>query len=306
MLKIAALCMLAWCQTIAAAQLVSAVVYNTSVPPHAKLPIYDHGYLIVTYGHGDSAITAYGPDGSRIFDGLVKLPSNAPLEIGNAAADTDGTVAVTVTYTGPEGHGGAIVLFNRIGHQTHVIETGRYLPAALAFDSHRDLWAAGWQRGTQDYFIFRKFSPTGTEAGAFVRRSAFPAGLEPGHIPLGEKGVSVADGRVGALLESGNSADAREWVELDLAGKLVGRWPMPHMFGINVAFASDGNLYGDTPYAKGKPVHLTLFDRSSGAWKTVPDEIHADWTLMGAQGSDVVVWDRGSDPMLLRCWRPSR
>lgn len=303
-LKTAALCALALCQAAMAAQLVSAVLYATSVPPHARLPIYDHGYLIVTYNPGDSAVTVYGPDGARIFDALVKLPHVQSPNLGNSAADTDGTIAITVTDTSSQVYHGAIVLFNRIGHQTNVIDTGVYLPSALAFDGDHNLWAAGWQRDGNDYFVFRKFSRTGADAGSFLRRSTFPAGLEPGHVPLGEKGVHVADGRVGALLASGNAGDLHEWVELDLSGKLLGRWRMDRLFGVNLAFTANGNIYGNTPLEKGKPVHLTLFDRSTSSWKNIPDDIHADWLMMGASGNEIVVWDQGSDPMLLRYLRP--
>jgi hypothetical protein len=303
MLKTAVLCVLALCQAAAAAQLVSAVVYDTSVPPHTRLPIYDRGYLIVTYSPGDSAFTVYGPDGARIFDGRVKLPHSESLQLGNSAADTDGTIAMTIAYATPQGYSGAVALFNRIGDQTKIIETGPYMPTALAFDPNHDLWAAGWQRDSQDYFVFRKFSRGGQDAGAFVRRSEFPAGLEPGHVPLGEKGLLVANGRVGALLESGNAGDLREWVELDLTGKLLGRWRMDHLFGVNLAFTADGRIYGNTPVEKGKPVHLTVFDRVTATWKIVPDDIHADWLLLGPEGDQVVVWDTGSDPMLLRYLR---
>jgi hypothetical protein len=303
-LKTAALCAFALCQAATAAQLVSAVLYATSVPPHARLPVYDNGYLIVTYSPRDSALTVYGPDGARVFDTLVKLPHGESPNLGNSAADTDGTIAVTVTYTSSQTYSGAIVLFNRIGHQTNVIDTGAYLPSALAFDADHNLWAAGWQRDSQDYFIFRKFSHTGADAGSFVRRSAFPAGLDPGHVPLGEKGVHVASGRVAALLASGNSGDLHEWVELDLNGKLLGRWRMDHLFGVNLAFTSDGNIYGNTPLEKEKAVHLTVFDRSTASWKTIPDDIHVDWLMMGAAGDEIVVWDQGSDPMLLRYLLP--
>jgi hypothetical protein len=306
MLKTAALCAFALCQAAVAAELVSAVLYNTSVPPHARLPIFDDGYLIATYSPGDSAVTVYGPDGARLFDSAVKLPQAQSLQLGNSAADTDGVVAVTVAYTGAQGNSGAIVLFNRIGRQTKVIETGRYLPTALTFDAQHNLWAAGWQRGSQDYFIVRKFLPNGADVGSFVRRSWFPAGIEPGHLPAGEKGLHAANGRLGALLASGNSGDRREWVELDADGKLLGRWRMDHLFGVNLAFCANGAIYGNTPLEKGQPVHLTVFDRATASWHIIPDDIHTDWIMLGADGNQVVVWDQGSDPMLLRYLRPGQ
>jgi hypothetical protein len=302
MLKTAILCGLTLYQAAGAADLVSAVLYNASVPPHTRPPIYDKGYLIFTYRTGDSAVTVYGPNGTRLFGGLVKLPRAGAIQLGNSAADSDGTIAVTVAYGSAQEPAGAIAVFDHSGRQTGFFETGRYLPAALAFDPDHMLWALGWQRGS-DYAVFRKFARDGKEAGAFVSRSSFPPGLEPGHVAAGEKGIMVAHGRMGALVASGKAGDQREWVELDLSGKLLGRWRMDHLFTVNLGFTASGDLYGCAPHERGQPTHLTEFDRATSSWKPVPGYVRPDWLLMGADGDRLVLWDQGTSPMLLRYMR---
>lgn len=297
-----------------AAELDKAVLYQAAVVPNARLPIYDNGYLIVTYNAGDSAITVYGPDGLRLFDTLVRVPETDSLNLGNSAADTDGTIAVTVAYTTAGGHVGGIALLDRSGRQTRLIKTDRYMPEQLGFDANHNLWAVGWQRDVErhdmpdkrDYLIFRKFSPEGEQVGAFVSRSSFPEGLEPGYVAGGQKSLRVVDNRVGALLMSGKIGNLAEWLELDLEGKLLGRWRMDDLHVANLAFTPDGNLYAHTPCSKSHTVQLTLFDRTTASWRTLPGDLKAGCIMMGADGGDIVFLDYSGPSALLQYFRPPK
>jgi hypothetical protein len=311
-MRTALLCGLVLLRTMAAANLTRAVLYEAVAVPDARVPIYENGYLIVTYSAGDSAITVYGPDGVRLFDAVVKPPQAASLSLGNSAASREGGIAVAVEYSvTPQERAGGIAVFDRRGRQTRFIETGRYIPSEVAFDADRSLWALGRQLDAehnstadrQDYVIFRKFSPDGEPVGAYIPRSLFPAGLEPGSRALGEKSLSVADGRVGALVVSGGRSELQEWVELDLTGKLLGRWRMDHVFPSNLAF-TPGGLYGHTPCQSGKPVQLTVFDRSAASWRTIPGDLDSGCLMLGADGEDVVFMQYKTSPILLKYLRP--
>jgi hypothetical protein len=297
-----------------AAELDKAVLYQAPVAPNTRLPIYENGYMIVTYSAGDSAITVYGSDGLRLFDTLVHVPQADSLSLGNSAADIDGTIAVTIAYSTSGKYVGGIALLDRSGRQTRLIKTDRYMPEELAFDANHNLWTAGWQRDIErddmpdkrDYLIFRKFSPEGEQVGAFVSRSSFPAGLEPGTGIGGLKSLRAVNNRVGALLMSGKVGNLAEWLELDLEGKLLGRWRMDDLHVANLALTPDGNLYAHTPCSHSQTLQLTLFDRTTASWRTLPGDLKAGCIMMGADGGDLVFLDYSGASALLQYFRPPK
>ena len=106
----------------------------------------------------------------------------------------------------------------------------------------------------------------------------------------------------------GHVANNPEWVELDLEGKLVGRWKLgPQVTGDPVthsmthalegfAFTEDGRLFAQTlscPELNQCSYRLELLDRTTSTWKAAADNpINPSRYLLGADGNDVVLWDR--------------
>jgi hypothetical protein len=97
--------------------------------------------------------------------------------------------------------------------------------------------------------MFRKYSADGQEAGRYGPRSIMPArGLTPGGASIGAWRLRVADDRVGALAESGNSG---------LANQV---WIVPG---------------------------IECFDRGTGVWKDA-GHAPVSGLLLGAQGDELV------------------
>src|SRR5215467_7895041 len=94
------------------------------------------------------------------------------------------------------------------------------------------LWAFGSQRNatdphdreTKDYLTLKKYSPDGEQLKAYLWRSMFPAGMEPGEYQWQERRITVTPDTVGIEAPSGMDSGKREWVELDLNGNIMGRW----------------------------------------------------------------------------------
>jgi hypothetical protein len=207
--------------------------------------------------------------------------------------DSDGSVAAGFAYPGPQRYSGGIAYFDPSGKQTRFADTGKYMPAHVCFDRDHSLWTFGWQRDSSgdneersDYMMFRKYSPGGEEAGRYGLRSILPArGLAPGGQSLGLWRLRVADDRVGALADSGQTSSENVWIELGLDGHLIGKWNMGRDLHGGLAFTSDARLCRQTP---GKTVPgIECFDRRTGVWKNAGDA-PVSGVLLGAQGDELV------------------
>jgi hypothetical protein len=180
------------------------------------------------------------------------------------------------------------------------MDAGRYVPAHLAFGEDHSLWSLGWQTDAtkplvpdrQDYMTVRKYSTDGKVAGAYLPRSLFPAGLEPGKDQWQEHRITVTGDRVGLEMDSGNAGNLREWVELDLNGNLSGRWKLDPSDGLypGVALTSDGQAYTQR-HEPSKPGQVFRLDRTSSTWQLVNAP---SLQLYGADG-DKVVFAESSD-----------
>jgi hypothetical protein len=295
-----------WLLALAAAPAVRAqtgtgdVVYYGRTFGSDPIPSLDKGYLLYLQHHG--RISVYGPDGRLVFDTTVLDSGGSPASVSSAATDSDGTVAVTTAHPVPEGYGGGIAFLDAAGKQVRLVATGRYMPMQLCFDADHFLWAFGWQRGadrnhfedTQDYFQVRKFSKDGLEVGRYLPRSLFSTKLSPFSAHRGLWWARAAGDRIGAFARSSDSGGQSEWVELDLQGRLIGRWPVGRIPHGGHAYTADGRLFSKTMDARTKSYRLLLFDRTTLAWTPVADlstgetKDFAQALLLGASGNDLV------------------
>jgi hypothetical protein len=287
------------------------ITYTAAFSPGASPPLFDKGHLIFLSSETPS-IELFGKDGLLIYATSVSAPNaistpNAPrVYLYGAAIDTDGTLGVAVGYASapnsnpgkPPIYSGGIAFFDRSGSQIRFVDTGRYSPSNLCFAPDHSLWSFGWQRDAQksgedrtDYLMLRKYSQEGSQLGAYVSRSLFPAGLPPGGSTLGFWRMRFANDRIGILAYSGKSGPASEWMELDFEGHLIGHWPLGPGNRL-LAFTSDHNLYASTFYAY--KVTISVFDRATSSWllKDVlaahPDNEDGVGLLLGADGGDLV------------------
>ena len=278
---------------LAAEDSVRKTVHSTKdFGQRVALPALDKGHLLFVGQPLDENVSLYAPDGRKVFEATVRTPAGSSIGPMDAALDTDGTVAVGAGNF----YGGAIVLLDASGKQIRFTSTGRYMPARICFDQEHTIWAFGSQRDLvkndsedrEDYFMVRRFSKDGKELGSFLLRSGFPGWANPFGAHRGLWQVRAADGKIGALAYPGHEGYQPEWVELDLAGNLIGRWNLgPRLYG-GRAYTADGRLYARKLDEK-KRARLFLFDRTSSSWIPVDDDLTvAPGLLLGADGNDLV------------------
>ena len=80
------------------------------------IPRLDWGHLFYLSGKG--TVTAWGPDGQRLFETSVTDPNGNLAGSNSAAMDSDGTVAVTIAFASVTGYTGGIAYLDRTGKQS--------------------------------------------------------------------------------------------------------------------------------------------------------------------------------------------
>lgn len=242
-------------------------------------------------------LTIYTPDGHLA---PLVAPSNGTAQA--IAVDTDGTLAVAWTTRAT----GGIDLHDSSGALLRTIQTGRYRPTALSFAEDHSVWSLGqqgvnipFQPGRDDYMIVRKFLPNGQQAGAYLPRSVFPEGLEPGdELWRMTNCITVTRDKVGLLVVSGMDGDKTEWVELDLNGNLTGRWRLDQFVNdLRVAFTADDHIFVYYRGLDGRNAHLSTLDREASTWKQVPWQWVPLGYLASADGEQLIFSDYSSGPI---------
>jgi hypothetical protein len=274
------------------------------------VPILDKGHVI--YLTRPNHVEVFDRDGLRLFQAVVLNSDGSSVGgILSAAVDSDETVAVTASVVLPQGgYGGVIVWFDRSGKQVRITDTGRFVPAHVCFDQNHFLWVFGWQRDEADwgmeakqYSPVRKFSRNGTEEGRYLLRSTFPGWAAPFETSMGFWRVQAARDRIGALLYPGDAGLEPQWIEIDLDGKLIGRWVVGQRNG-GMAYTEDGRLYKKNWYPKTDAPQLEVLERSSGKWGSVEYPVEAPGQtfhmglLLGSDGNQLVFSNHGGGQLL--------
>jgi hypothetical protein len=107
-----------------------------------------------------------------------RTKSTSPLltvRLVTAAADTDGTVLVTISYES-NSHAwlGGLVVLNQDGKQIRFVDTAGFLKEVACFGPDHSIWTMG-RRGDRN--LVRRYSSDGKLIGSFLPRSTFPPGL---------------------------------------------------------------------------------------------------------------------------------
>jgi hypothetical protein len=261
-----------------------------------SVPLFDKGYMIkvkdvARTGPGPAGFSVWGPDGIFAYEATPVTADGNPGSIHRPAADTDGTVVVTLAWGERSDRKVGMAFFDSNGRQTRFVDTGNYIPSAFAFGSDHSIWTVGWARRPNDYAeteyaIVRIYSRDGVQTGAYLQRSLFPPGLEPGG--SGVSWLQVAKDRVGMMLYPGQTSQFPEWVELDLHGNLIGRWKIGESDGGGYGYTEGGQLYS-YPYSRErKRGALKTFDRATSSWKLVESGPQLTGYLLGAEGNSLV------------------
>jgi len=268
--------------------------------PGMSTPAFYRGYI---YWAGHEPLTVYAPDGQPLY---VPRPNGTAEAF---AADTDGSFAVAWSSD----TGGGVNVHDPSGALVRSIPTGRYRPTHLTFAEDHSLWALGWQTAAvnsympdrSDYMTVRKFLRNGQPAGAFLPRSLFPKGLEPGGESWQRSNcITASHTAIGLWVTSGGGNT--EWVELDLDGNLTGRWRLAKFsYDSRVAFTSDGHAFIQHANVDATTHEVTytllMLDRSSSSWRLVSSSPAG--YLVGADGDDLIFADTATGPIHLRWYQ---
>jgi hypothetical protein len=318
------------CSARAADGPVRDVTYTLANPcPQGGCPglVVDSGYLFELKPSGNAPVNGFSvfdPTGRLAYQVDIIAPDGSPAHLiprSDAwSADTDGMVLVPMWYGGYGGNGhvkgGGIGVLDQGGKQIRFVETGRFLPDAACFGPDHSIWVIGTQftpvrEGDaidhvqrEDYNLVRHYSAEGKEIASFLPRSLFAPGLPPGAVGW----IKAARDRIGVMTYPGQLANYPEWIELDLDGKLLGRWKLgarltsdpatrdnTHALA-GFAFTADGRLFAQT-FSCPAPNHCTnrleSLDRATSTWKPVDhNPVDGSHFLVGADGNDVILWDR--------------
>ena len=275
-----------------------------AIPARASLiPLFRHGYLVLFPGGAFNGVshsaiaygfTAYGPNGHFAYQKLLQLPSAHDPVVEDVDFGSDGNAAVAVSaQTGESGLLNGILLLDSNGADIGFTDTGRYRPLHIAIAPDRTIWTLGSQRDAdnprrvdrQDYKVVRQFSSEGKELNAYLARSTFPPGLEPGTASPGVR-IEVTRDRVGILANSGKSSLNQEWVELDLNGNVIQRSRTDDTLrSVHLAvFTSDDHVFLQSARAG----EVYTLDHASQTWKPIPKL--GTGFLMGADGESLVYY----------------
>ena len=270
------------------------IYYQGPMTPANITPTFDKGYVLVY--DLDRSVKVYGPDGLPRFTAAPDIPGSTGTGVENAAADSDGSVALAVAFWTPSADRkqhmeGGLVFFDPAGKQVRSVDTGRYLPTQVAYAADHSLWAVGYeekqaQSERPDYSVLRHYSQAGEEQGAFLPRSSFDPELEPARPLIGMWGLRVSKERIGMQLY--RSQGRLTWLETDLSGKELGRWELGPDDEIRT-FTDAGAVYS---IRNGRVVVL---DHAAKSWQ--PAATTEKGGLLGAVGDTLVFWKSDSNTL---------
>jgi hypothetical protein len=267
------------------------------------MPGFYNGYLYSCEPR--HIITLYAPNGQIVLTLPIQGWGNGRVGVQSVAIDSDGALAIGWSDLPNVG----IDIRDSFGNLVRSLDTGRYVPAHLSFGEDHSLWAFGWQRDAtdlrrrdkQDYLTIKKYSIDGKEIGAYLQRSLFPPGLEPGGDDWQARRITVTSDRVGLEAVSGSVGDQHEWVELDLNGNLTGRWRLDPAYQFpGVVLTADNHAYVHRWDTATKSRQVLRLNRSKAEWEPVNS---ANAVLYGADGDKLVfaIW---LDGVMHMSWYP--
>jgi len=252
-----------------------------------------HLYFVEMPDH----VRVFSPDGYSSITIDLDGRGNERSYVDGIAIDSDGTIAVAWgTRWGPSG----IEIRDGSGTLLRTIDMGLFMPGSVAFDADHSLWSFGWQRaakGSQvharDFGMLRHYSADGKEMAAFLPRSLFPKGMEPGGAQVQEQRVHVMHDHIGLVAFSGETGNKQEWVEIDFDGNVLGRWRIDGSQFARVTPTSDGNVYATELDPKTQKDIVVRLDRATKTWQPVAAGTKGQ--LYGADGDQLIFgsWPKG-------------
>lgn len=177
-------------------------------------------------------VRAWDRTGKLVLETRVWSPDAWQVTVFDIAGSTEGEVAVAgAAYTNSGTRTPFIAWVSPSGETRLAVRTSPFSPEALCFGPDGSVWALGAhydesgliepERGTLQQYdrqgkLVRELLPRSSFANA-VNPALGPG--DPAHGPAGRAVLMTLQDRIGILSKS-----AREWIEVDSAGNLIGRW----------------------------------------------------------------------------------
>ncbi len=300
---------LALAASLSAADAVREVFYRGVTTPVFGDAHFQLGYLY--YTQRDTRIIMYSPEGLRRYDIDVRAPNQEEVRVSSVAVDRDGMAVAAISYGPVRSPRGALVFFNAAGQQTRFLDVFPFRYSAVCFSEAHFIWAYGGlsvPKGTpgdypQDPRMLHKYTDDGREVGTYLPMSSLPENFTS--LPNVDM-IRVATDRIG-LFGIGRASPGRStWmlVEVDLQGREFSRWNLGNLPSGGIAFTDHHGLYGLQQEGRQRFRRLMFYDRDTSSWKPVNDEQYTPGQrLLGADGNNLVMWDRPIDPTLR--WFPA-
>ncbi|HYL31162.1 MAG TPA: hypothetical protein VEU27_14685 [Gemmatimonadales bacterium] len=279
------------------------------------LPAFSGGFLLA-YDFERAIVWSYDRTGKTLIEVPLSLPEVKRIQIWDAAASLDGTVAVSGSATNDGGWTTVPLVFwvSPGGKVARVVRTEPFAATALAFSSDGTLWAAGRAheivdgiyREPPEYDVLRQYDAQGRLLRTTLPRGAFPAGVRTratiaGAGPAASAFLMANGDRIGFYSENTNA-----YFELSPSGGVLGSWrvaaPPEGVDILGAALTSSGSVFlsGQRPQRPGEPttewkLFLYVLDKSSGALREIdfpqqgPQRATA---LIGSDGDDLVFYSK--------------
>lgn len=254
---------------------------------------FSHGYVLVWDGPADSVtahsgtIALYAPDGHKLYTTSLITPDGFPAWAVSAAIAANGTVAVVYRAPAKSRTRVGIASIDQSGRVGSFVTTDPYSPGPICFADDGSIWVAGVQNPpiAADFMTIRRYSSSGGETAAFLPlteiSSLYEATYRLPFLPvIGGWRMRAAADRLGTIVDS----VPYSWLEIDFAGKVLGRWDVATGLAVG-AFTSSGAVYAQLKDT-GRPPQLMVLDKANGNWNKTGATM--DGLLLAADGEDLV------------------
>lgn len=245
------------------------------------------------------AFRLYGPDGHLAVARLLAGRSTATL-VGLEVAP-DGSIAVS--WQDMRAHRGCgIDILNSDGETIRSIPTGLFEPRHLAFAPDGSLWMFGTEytakgydgKSVDEFATLRHVSADGKLIGQFLPRSLFEHGLPPANFGNQQRTLFLGEDRIGLLAVNGQDSGKMQWVEVDFAGKVLGRYTL-RPEERNTVMTADGRVV----IQNWKDQKFSILDRASGEWKVAPIPSSRYQYLWGVDGNQLLFLSWKGGPLVI-------
>ena len=327
---VASCALVAWWFSVSAQasdRLVESIRRNSfadAVVPYTLLPKWSGPFLLSwgaeLFSGSTQNLVAHNRDGSVAFRTTIWFPDAAKVVLRDAAADKNGHVLAggfAVKSGGESSDFLASVASS--GQVTQAIQTGRFLPEAVAVAEDGGFWTMGTTfsdaispDATPDSPVLRHYDGAGRLLHQLLPRSTFHA--EPS--PAASTGwtrafLFASDEYVGVFSGTGG-----ERIQISLSGTVLGRWkiapPSPSAVSARpwtvqlggMALTSSGDVYASFYDMADTAVRLYRLDSRAGRWIPVETRLRdfgpgaTFHYIYGADGPSLVVGTSADTAML--------